>query len=118
MRLLLVIGFMTVFAAVSRGEAVFRIACGVRDPVAAFRTALESVRKNGGGAIRFEKGHYRLNGAVDVALRVSNHNAGDFRPVFLPVTNVSHVVIDGNGSLFEMDAPGIAVLLQRPTPAT
>ena len=112
MRLFFVIGFMTVFAAASRGEAVFTIPRGVRDPVTAFRTALESVRKNGGGAIRFEKGHYRLKGAVDVALRVSNHNAGDFRPVFLPVTNVSHVVVDGGGSLFEMEAPGIAVLVR------
>lgn len=83
------------------------------DATRAVRTAIDRARASGGGTIRFEKGeyHFRLADAATVPLYVSNHDKLPTHPVFLPLTNLVDVTVDGGGSRFVFHGQGIAALV-------
>ena len=79
------------------------------DATAAFLSAVEKVRRAGGGTIEFAKGEYRFSteGATPLSFNISNHNQSDPHAVALPLTALTNVTVRGNGSLFQVDGAAI-----------
>jgi hypothetical protein len=75
------------------------------------RRAIDAVRAAGGGEIRFAKGEYHFRTSVPMDFYVSNHDNPRPRGVFLPVTNVSNIVLSGDGAKFIFHGEGIAIAL-------
>ncbi len=83
------------------------------DATRAVQAAIDRARTSGGGTIRFEKGeyHFRSADAATAALYISNHDKLPTHPVFLPLTNLVDVTVDGGGSRFVFHGQGIAALV-------
>ena len=113
MRSLVLAALSAVVAAVSCSAREVVISRGERDVCAAFRKGIDELRREGGGTLRFEKGEYHLDvsGAVPVSLHVSNHDQVPVHPVFLPLTNLVDVTVDGGGSRFVFHGRGMAALV-------
>ena len=84
---------------------------GDRDRSREVRSAVEAARLSGGGEIRFAKGEYHFYDSAPMDFYVSNHDNPRPRGVFLPVTNVSNLVVSGDGAEFVFHGEGIALAL-------
>ena len=85
----------------------------VPDAATCARAGIERLRAAGGGTLRFEKGeyHFHSSAAAKAALYISNHDKLPEHPVFLPLTNLVGVTVDGGGSRFVFHGQGIAALV-------
>ncbi len=86
---------------------------GTNDMTAAVLSAVEKVRAAGGGEIRLAPGTYHFRSPREMSFYVSNHDNDLPRRVFLPITNVSNLVMscDGRAELV-FHGDGLAVELQ------
>ena len=79
------------------------------DRTADLSAALEKVRASReGGTITLAPGDYLLASPIVIADRVSNHDTPRERRVFLPIQNVTNLVIKSKGARILCDGEGIA----------
>ena len=86
---------------------------GTNDMTAAVLSAVEKVRAAGGGEIRLAPGAYHFRSPREMSFYISNHDNDLPRRVFLPIANVSNLVIscDGRAELV-FHGDGLAVGLR------
>lgn len=82
------------------------------DQGAAFRAALDQLRKSGGGTLELEKGvyHFRAENAHEMSFWISNHDQQEIHQVVIPLVDLRNCVIRGNGSLFVFHGKCLPVL--------
>ncbi|MBP5227806.1 MAG: hypothetical protein J6336_10525 [Kiritimatiellae bacterium] len=95
-------------------ERVFHIAPDGRDCSAAFFSAIDAIRRLGGGTIELEKGDYHFGVGMgrEMAFFISNHDQSPIHPVNLPFSDVSDLTVQGNGAhlIFHGATLGAAIL--------
>ena len=85
---------------------------GDRDMTADVLSAVESVRVAGGGTVRLAAGTYHFSSPSAMRFYVSNHHNPMPRNVFLPLTNLTDVVVSGENVDFVFHGEGVGVMLQ------
>lgn len=82
------------------------------DQGAAFRAALDRLRRVGGGTLELEKGvyHFRAENAHEMSFWISNHDQQEIHQVVIPLVDLRNCVIRGNGSLFVFHGKCLPVL--------
>lgn len=84
---------------------------GEADMTESVLRAVDAVRAAGGGEVRFARGVYHFRSPAAMRFYVSNHDNPMPRNVFLPVTNLSHVALVGDGADFVFHGEGIGLAL-------
>lgn len=113
-RLFVITVVFTVILTVHGAERpTVKIVRGERNVSSAVLGGIDHLRAQGGGTLCFEKGeyHFYVSNAVPVSLHVSNHDQVPVHPVFLPLTNLTDVAVDGGGSRFVFHGRGMAALV-------
>lgn len=105
---------LALLAAFSGGATEVVVPASVEaDATRAVQSAIDVVRASGGGTVRLERGtyHFYAKDAATVSLYISNHDKLPEHPVFLPLTNLVDVTVDGGGSRLLFHGRGIAALV-------
>ena len=85
---------------------------GESDMTARVLAAVDNVRAAGGGTVRLASGVYHFRSPAAMRFYVSNHHNPMPRNVFLPLTNLTDVVVAGENADFVFHGEGIGVMLQ------
>ena len=104
--------FGALCVAVNLAAAVSLLPDGDRDMTADVLSAVESVRVAGGGTVRLAAGTYHFRSPSAMRFYVSNHHNPMPRNVFLPLTNLTDVVVSGENVDFVFHGEGVGVMLQ------
>ena len=105
---------LALFAEVGKADRpVVSIPADTSAPGRAVCAGIDRLRKAGGGVLRFEKGeyHFRPEDAVPARFYISNHDKILEHAIYLPLTNVVDVTVDGGSSRFVFHGQGIAALV-------
>ena len=72
------------------------------DATAAYLKAIDTVRRAGGGVVRFAPGeyHFRESSATPMQFYISNHDQSDSHPVQLPIVGCTNVTLKGENARF------------------
>ena len=77
---------------------------GGKDAGPSFRKMLGKLRhkSSGGGTISLSKGEYHFypEGALEMSCYLSNHDQQELLPVGVPLVNLGHFTLEGNGATF------------------
>lgn len=85
---------------------------GEKDMTASVLAAVESVQAAGGGTMRLAHGTYHFRSPAAMRFFVSNHDNPTPRNVFLPLSGLTDVVVEGEGADFVFHGEGVGVMLQ------
>ena len=85
---------------------------GDKDMTARILSAVEDMRAAGGGTVRLSAGAYHFRSPTAMRFYVSTHNNPMPRTVFLPLTNLTDVVVAGRDVDFVFHGEGVGVMLQ------
>ena len=86
---------------------------GEKDMTAAVLAAAAAVQAAGGGTVRLAAGTYHFRSPAAMRFYVSNHNNPSPRNVFLPLSGLTDVAVEGEDVDFVFHGEGAGVMLQN-----